>query len=234
MARSFDSRSLNQRRRTWLALMAGAAGAALSNTFLPRSVLANAERPSDGVHRMEGPVSINGGAAKPGLPVQPGDTIKTGSDGQAIIVLGEHAFLLQEDTEVVLFGGVADDVLRIISGRMLSVFGKGKLTIETPLTTIGIRGTAVYAEHQKDRDYVCVCYGHADLGQKQTGQHLETVETTHHESPRYIYAPGNTKTIEKAKVINHTDSELIMLEWLLWRHPPFYEEDDNDSGGGGY
>jgi hypothetical protein len=36
--------------------------------------------------------------------------------------------------------------------------------------------------------------------------------------------------IEQAPVINHTDDELIMLELLVWRQPPFVEE----NGGNGY
>ena len=226
MARSFD-----ERRRTWLRLLmgAGVAGGALPRALAPLPAWAAAERPSDGVYRMDGTVTINGTPTNEGLPVVPGDVIKTGADGRTVIVLGEHAFLLQKNTEVQLFGGVADDVLTLLTGRMLSVFGEGKTTIQTPFVTIGIRGTAVYVESGQTRDYVCVCYGEADLAQKQGGQHLETVKTTHHENPRYIYPPGGIKRIEKAKVINHTDQELIMLEWLNWRRPPFYDDLPEDE-----
>ena len=52
----------------------------------------------------------------------------------------------------------------------------------------------------------------------------ETVKTNHHDEPRYIYSKKNI--IEKAPVINHTDLELIMLEKLVLRKPPFL----NDEG----
>ena len=54
----------------------------------------------------------------------------------------------------------------------------------------------------------------------------ETVHSTHHSAPRYIYAHGEMpiQMIEPAPVVNHTDAELIMLEALVGRKPPFEED----------
>ncbi len=51
----------------------------------------------------------------------------------------------------------------------------------------------------------------------------ETVSTTHHDAPRYICVRGEMpiKMIDVAPVINHSDAELIMLEALVGREPPF-------------
>ena len=49
----------------------------------------------------------------------------------------------------------------------------------------------------------------------------ETVRTTHHEQPRYIYAKGAPKMVTPAPMVNHTDAELEMLEALVGRKPPF-------------
>ena len=51
----------------------------------------------------------------------------------------------------------------------------------------------------------------------------ETVQTTHHDAPRYVYAQGEMpiKMIAVAPVINHSDTELVMLEALVGRKPPF-------------
>jgi len=38
----------------------------------------------------------------------------------------------------------------------------------------------------------------------------ETVTTSHHDQPRFIYS--GEKRIEQAPVINHSDQELILLE----------------------
>ena len=61
-----------------------------------------------------------------------------------------------------------------------------------------------------------------------------TVKTFHHESPKFVYASGQDQLIVKAPVRNHTDAELIMLENLVWRTPPFVKEGGNGGGGGGY
>jgi len=49
----------------------------------------------------------------------------------------------------------------------------------------------------------------------------ETVRTTHHEAPRYIMGSGAPQMVTAAPVINHTDAELILLEGLVGRQPPF-------------
>ena len=227
-------RSIDERRRTWLRILlgAGALGATGGNLLRPLPAWGSAEKPKEGVHEASGSLRINGKTATVGTPVQPGDEIETGADGEAVIIIGEHAFLVRDNTKAVLFGGVADQVLQVIAGRMLSVFGEGKLEINTPVATIGIRGTAVYVEAEPNRTYACVCYGKADIGHAVSGRTLETISTHHHESPRYIYAPGAAKVIEEAPVINHTDKELVMLEWLHWRRPPFYDEFKNNKDGG--
>ena len=73
-----------------------------------------------------------------------------------------------------------------------------------------------------ERTYVCLCYGLADLQASSMPEARQTVTTTHHDAPRYIYARGGTpvRMIETAPVINHTDAELIMLEALVGRKPP--------------
>lgn len=78
---------------------------------------------------------------------------------------------------------------------------------------------------QRDRTYACVCYGTVDLFTGE-GERLETVRTTHHESPRYLYPVDAQRRIEQAPVVDHTDDELIMLESLVGRRPPFL-----DAGG---
>jgi hypothetical protein len=56
----------------------------------------------------------------------------------------------------------------------------------------------------------------------------ETVTTSHHDQPRFIYS--GEKRIEQAPVINHSDQELILLEKLVGRIPPFVKPNRNDEG----
>lgn len=182
-----------------------------------------------GVQRMNGDVRINGLPAQVGQQVHPGDTVTTGTDGDCVIIIGEHVYLIRKNAEIAFYDedfeqspeGAVSGTIKVLSGAMLSVFGKTRTDIATPLATIGIRGTACYVDTRPERTYACVCYGRGELGGAQDGAHLETVVTEHHESPRYIYPAGTSKRIEVAPVVDHSDDELKMLEALVNRVPPF-------------
>jgi hypothetical protein len=58
----------------------------------------------------------------------------------------------------------------------------------------------------------------------------ETVVTEHHDQPRYVYPAGVAQRIVRAPVINHSDAELILLESLVGREPPFLAREDFTPG----
>ena len=117
----------------------------------------------------------------------------------------------------------------VIKGGVLSVFSKKKRKIRTPSALIGIRGTGVYIEVDKEKTYICTCYGKAILQRKDDLDIKEVIKTSHHDEPRYIYL--NNNNIEKAPVINHSDLELIMLEEQVLRKPPFVGKDGKVKAG---
>ena len=208
-----------RRRREWLkrALLGGAIVPLLRDALAART-------PSSGVIMSRGEVLINGSAAKTGSLVTPGDSVVTATGGAAVFVVGKDAFLLRENSELRTAGsGMLIASLRLVTGKLLSVFGRGRRSIATPTATIGIRGTGIYLEAEAERTYACACYGVVDLQASNMPAARETVKTTHHEAPRYIYAHGEMpiKMIEAAPVKNHGDAELIMLEALVGREPPF-------------
>ena len=212
--------SFERARREWLkrALLAGAA-----MPLLLRDVLAASARPN-GLLEVKGEILVNGRPAKLGTALKPGDSVATAAGSSAVFVIGGDAFLIREKSELLTAGGrVLTGSLRLVTGRLLSVFGRGTRRIATPTATIGIRGTGIYIEAEAERTYVCTCYGVVDLQASNMPEARETVSTTHHDAPRYIYAQGEMpiKMIESAPVINHTDAELVMLEALVGRKPPF-------------
>lgn len=207
-------------RREWLkrTLLAGAA-----LPLLLRDVLAASARPN-GLLQVKGEVLVNGRPAKLGAALKPGDSVATAAGSSAVFVIGGDAFLMRERSELLTAGGKAlAGSLRLVTGKLLSVFGRGSRRIATTTATIGIRGTGIYIEAEAERSYVCTCYGVVDLQASNMPEARETVSTTHHDAPRYIYAHGEMpiKMIEIAPVINHTDVELVMLEALVGRKPPF-------------
>jgi hypothetical protein len=211
-------------RRDWLARMA-AGGAALALEMARLRQALAAEAVPKGVARVKGDVRIGGAPAKLGMDVKPGDVITTGRGAELVFVVGRDAFMARANSRIELSGGASRTVLsglRLVTGALLSVFepGKGK-RVQTATATIGIRGTGIYVEVEKNRTYACTCYGEAELVPVDEPKDAETVRTQHHDQPRYIYPKGMPRMIEKAPVINHTDAELILLESLVGRKVPF-------------
>jgi hypothetical protein len=219
MKRGSDA-AFGRRRRDWL--KRGLLGAAAMPLLL-REALAARKQP-EGMVMIKGGVQVNGGAARSGTLVKPGDRVVTAAGGIAVFVVGADAFLLRENSELHTAGSdLLLASLRLVTGKLLSVFGRGRRVITTPTATVGIRGTGVYVEAEAERSYVCTCYGEVDLQARNMPAARETVSAMHHDAPRYVYAQGEMpiKMIAAAPVINHSDAELIMLEALVGREPPF-------------
>ena len=209
-----------RKRREWLkqALVGGAA-----LPLLLRQALAASTR-GDGMAEIRGEVRINGKRAGAGAVLARGDTVTTAPGASAVFVLGRDAFLIRESSELRTAGSNAlAGTLRLVTGKLLSVFDRGPRSIVTGTATLGIRGTGIYLEAEAERTYVCTCYGTVEMQANSMPEARETVQTKHHEAPRYIYARGEMpiKMIVAAPLINHADAELIMLEALVGREPPF-------------
>lgn len=214
-------------RRAMLA-RAGVSGIALAAGLgWLREALAQGEV-KPGVARMRGGVSVNGAMARVGGEVKPGDVVETGRTGEVVVVIQRDAFLVRGGTKLEIGGGassVASGVVRVMAGKVLSVFTPGnRVEVSTRTATIGIRGTGLYIEVVPDCTYACTCYGAANLSPLADASQAELVTTRYHDAPRYIYESGNKtkgRLIEVAPVVNHQDSELVMLETLVGRKVPF-------------
>ena len=180
-----------------------------------------------GINSLTGSVMVNGLAAKAGTPVKPGDKVSTGNGSTAVLVLGKDGFLLRDSTSVTFQEsktkpGLLESVL-VTTGKVLAVFASRldeELLIKVPHATVGIRGTGCYLEIQDGRTYFCLCYGEAavsGIGMTQP----KLLKTTHHETPVWLDDRGGVMKVEKAGFVNHNDDELIMLEKLNGREPPF-------------
>lgn len=192
---------------------------------LIREALANGTKPIlPGMHKITGGVTVNGKPATTGMAIGAGDTIVTGADGEAIYVIGQDAFLQRPNSTVTFAASVANataDVMRVLTGKILSVFGKGRKSLQTATATIGIRGTGCYIESEAKRVYFCLCYGVADLVPIADPKQTKIIETKHHENPVYIHHDSAMPVMVDAMMINHSDAELELLESLVGRWPPF-------------
>ena len=217
----FERRSAARRRFILRLAAAGALGAGGLSGFISRA-LAKGDLPAiPGVNQLKGTATVNGSPARVGTPVSASDTVTTGPGSMAVIVIKDDAFLLRENTTLVFgeSGGVLSRML-IQSGKVLSVFGKKPMQIKAGIATLGIRGTGAYLEVDPAEIYFCLCYGEAGIdGPGMDG--TKVVKTTHHEQPLMLTDPGGIMVAKPGPFMNHTDDELILLEALVGRVPPF-------------
>jgi hypothetical protein len=201
-------------RRLFLQGMGAGAAAGLT-ALIQQALAADPKSLKQGINGMSGEVSVNGKPAREGTPVAPGDVVQTGAGAHAVYVLGDNAFMQRQNSRVD-FGEAVATFMRVVTGGLLSVFGKGgRRQILTPTATIGIRGTGCYIETDATRSYFCLCFGAVELS--PVNGKTVNYSTTHHEKPLWI-ENGTTKS---AMVVNHTDAEVIMLEALVGRGSPF-------------
>lgn len=208
-------------RRDWMRMVAaGGAGAA---SMRIAEALAKGDVPP-GINQLDGTATVNGRAAHVGTPVSVGDRIATGRGSQAVIVIGGDAFLVRAKSAIETKGsaGVLMELV-IASGQVLSVFAKKPVAIKAANASIGIRGTGAYIEVNPDSVYFCLCYGEALVeGPGMDGAKL--VKTKHHEEPLLLRDDGGVMRVEPGPFLNHTDAELVMLEALVGREPPFMKD----------
>lgn len=229
-------------RRRWLiqALTAGFFGSGISNHVLAQQLFGSApSRLADGrsIYRLSGSVTVDGKPADLTTRIVPGSIVETGRDSEVIFAVGDNAFIMRANSRMVIEQSKTDTSviagLNLLAGRLLSVFGKKKEPIQmrTRIASIGIRGTGVYLEAEPEQTYFCTCYGVADVASNEDPQSRDTVVAKHHDRPLYIVsgAPSG-KNIRPAPFINHTDQELMLVETLVGRSPPFVFPKDDYQG----
>jgi hypothetical protein len=199
----FKRRSFLQAAAAWTAL-GGAAGALAQSR--------------SNIVQLSGDATINGERLRSDQTVQTGDQIATGPGSTLIFVLGSSAFHVRQNTMVTAERGaslLAVSVLRLLTGAVVSVWGKGdKRLIVTPTITAGIRGTGVYTEifaKQDGRSYLCNCYGEVEVS---AGADQVLSQSSYHQSFWGEVSPKGGRMLTPAGAINHTDEEVENLARL--------------------
>ncbi|MFO1319931.1 MAG: iron dicitrate transport regulator FecR [Burkholderiales bacterium] len=222
---AIGSDAIDERRRQWLVRMlaAGMYATSAAGTAQPLGRVPGPLPPGRSIYDLRGRVTVDGRAADEQTAIGATSVVETGPGSSITFVVGADAFILRARSRLVLQGdspGIAS-FLRVATGALLSVFGRGAKRIETPTATIGIRGTGLYLEAEPDRSYVCLCYGAIDLSANGAPDSREQIASRHHDAPRYVLGAGAGRRIVPAGFINHGDLELMLLENLVGRSTPF-------------
>ncbi|MBF0109196.1 MAG: hypothetical protein HQL76_08480 [Magnetococcales bacterium] len=213
---------------------------------------------AQGVRELRGTAFQDGIPLKPGMPLIPGKTLTTGAGTWMTVVVGGDALLIHDNTELLLSSrplaqshadpATAVDAAPQVTptataagsilgytlkrGRVLSVFSPGLRSLQTPNATIGIRGTGIYMEYEPGRTYFCTCYGASTLQARNDPSVRESIQALHHDARFIRDATTGPSILEKGPMHNHTDDELILLERLVGRIPPFVQGSSQDEGYG--
>ena len=166
-----------------------------------------------------GDATVNGMRMTPQTSVQTGDQIMTGPRSALTFVVGTSAFHVRQNSNITVERGsslFAVSVLRLITGAVVSIWGKGNYRqIVTPTITAGIRGTGVYTEvlaNQGGRSYFCNCYGKVDMA---AGNDKLTSVAQYHQSFWGDVNPKGGHSLTPAGAVNHTDEEVEYLARLV-------------------
>jgi hypothetical protein len=166
-----------------------------------------------------GDALLNGQPLRPWQTIQTGDEIQTGPQSTLIFVIGNSSFHVRQNSRLLVGRGAtlnAVSLLRLLSGAIISVWGKGSpRQIMTPTLTAGIRGTGVYTEifaDQGGRSYFCNCYGSVEL---KAGRDSVLFQSDYHQAYWGEVSPRNGRLLTPAKAINHSDEELEFLARLV-------------------
>ncbi len=228
-----------RRRLLIKALTAGVISAALLNkAALAESIFGSTPRklpPERSIYRLRGTATVNGKEANLATFIKPNDTIQTLAKSELVFVVGGHAMILRENSHLRLEGKAENALfliqgLRMVAGKLLAVSRSQGTQIRTATATIGIRGTGYYIESEPDKTYFCTCYGLSDVESTDDPSSKDTVASKHHDKPLYILSgEPEGKNIRPAPFINHTDQELMLIETLVGRTPPFVFAGDEYS-----
>jgi hypothetical protein len=200
----FKRRQFLQAAAAWTAL--GGYGAALAQG-------------RSNIVRLEGDALVNGVPLVPGQSVQIGDTVSTGPKSSMVVVMGNSAFLVRQNTKLSSERGTMPDavgVMRLVTGAAASVWGRGsERKVLTPTVTAGIRGTGVYTEVPPDqggREYFCTCYGTVNLS---VGASTKLSQAEYHDAFWVDPSAPAGAALRRAPAVNHTDEELEFLAQLV-------------------
>ncbi len=215
-----DTTSLYRRELLKKLAVAGLAHSCGMLGVVQQSLAANLLDIKQGMISVKGEVIVDGKRVRKGSLVKPGQAIKTGKGAEAIYVIGNNAFLQRESSKVHLGTDALTEFMRVVSGRILSVFGSGNKRIRVANATIGIRGTAFHIGVEPERTYFCLCYGEVEVTLPTSGKAPIQMKSAHHDQPVYIPSHGKESTLP-AEMLDHHDDELKLLEALVGRLPPF-------------
>ncbi len=183
--------------------------------------------PDQAIYSISGRVLVNGKEADIHTRISASDTVSTAADGRLIYAVGATALLVRADSQVSMTAKEGD---ASAIGRIQVEHGKALLTtaadhtqLDTLTARLSLASGGAYVEADPEQTYFCKCYGIASITAANDPSSQEQVVSVHHSAPRYVLASADAgSAIRPAPFLDHTDQELMLIETLVGRTPPFH------------
>ena len=123
------------------------------------------------MYSSSGSATVNDKQVTAETPIRPGDTLRTGKDSEIVFVVSDCSMLLHADSHVVLEGvkGAASArlvSLKLLGGRLLSVYPPGPVRIQTVTATAQILGNRRLCRGRSGADlFLHVFWRHDRIGE---------------------------------------------------------------------
>jgi len=183
--------------------------------------------PDQAIYSISGRVLVNGQEADIHTRISAADTISTAADGRLIYAVGATALLVRSDSRVIMTAQQADAGaiarIQVERGKALLTAAADSTQLDTSTARLTLGRGGAYVEADPDQTYFCKCYGVASITAANDPASQEQVVSVHHSAPRYVLAAADAgRAIRAAPFIDHTDQELMLIEALVGRTPPFH------------
>lgn len=222
-------------RRT---LLKGAAATGLIAAAAPLSSLASFARVEAAdvksfavLQKLTGEVFINGKAAAEKDPISAGDSVRTGKNSTAWVLIQGTAITMIKHLSNVIISGALDKngapagqgaALTIHTGAALNYIHANKkspypYSIKTPSVIAGVRGTTFFVEiFDETRTYVCDCFGNLELTSSAAPAVVKKLTTEHH-TALLIGQEGSDEDalMKPAGLLHHTDEEIADMKQIF-------------------
>ncbi|MFA6448674.1 MAG: FecR family protein [bacterium] len=183
------------------------------------------------IQTISGKAMVNGAKAKEGAKVAIGDTLTTGKNSKAWIILENSAIFMLRPLSSVKLAKATDEngnelaksaALGLTSGGTLSYVHKAEkgtypFSVRTPTATAGVRGTTFFVKVMDDQtSYVCDCFGNVEITSAANPKVIKNIEAVKH-TAYFIGSEGATEDelMKTAGLIDHTDEDIAEMKKIF-------------------
>ena len=155
---------------------------------------------------------VHGKAAKVGMEVTPGDTLRTGKESTLQVRTAQGSgFALNEKTKMTFSAALDSIRISVQTGGLINIVKPGTpWSVQTHTAVAAVRGTTFYVHEDSARAYYCTCQGHVHYETTKKGP-LDYTTTSHQ---AFQFLPGSD-SLRVAPLILHSDSTVNALRILL-------------------